>query len=157
MICGVGHRRGSDLALLCLWHRPAAIAPIRLLAPEPPYAASVSLKRRKKKKQKTQNTKKTKLPVGFQGRVFRGKIWGEGCWVCDLLLTGWWWGDRVVFQESCASQKLIILHLGGGVWVPPELRDIFMCISWGQTRTLLYYCTIASWLFFLCFCIPSLP
>ena len=27
--CGVGHRLGSDLALLCLWCRPVATAPIR--------------------------------------------------------------------------------------------------------------------------------
>ena len=26
--CGVGHRRGSDLALLWLWRRPVATAPI---------------------------------------------------------------------------------------------------------------------------------
>ena len=43
--CGLGRRYGSDLALLWLWHRPVAIAPIRLLAWEPPYAAGVGLKR----------------------------------------------------------------------------------------------------------------
>ena len=36
--CGVGCRFGSDSALLWLWCRPAAIAPIRPLAREPPYA-----------------------------------------------------------------------------------------------------------------------
>ena len=41
--CGVGHRYGSDLALL--WHRPVAIAPVRPLAGEPPYAEDVVLKR----------------------------------------------------------------------------------------------------------------
>jgi len=45
--CGVGHRYGSDLALLWLWHRPAATAPIRPLAWEPPYAAGVAPKRQK--------------------------------------------------------------------------------------------------------------
>ena len=29
--CGVARRPGSDLALLLLWHRLAAVAPIRLL------------------------------------------------------------------------------------------------------------------------------
>ena len=33
-----------DLALLWLWHRPAAVAPIRPLAWEPPYAAGAALK-----------------------------------------------------------------------------------------------------------------
>ena len=37
--CGVGRRHGSDPALLWLWRRPAATAPIRHLAWEPPYAA----------------------------------------------------------------------------------------------------------------------
>ena len=32
MSCGVGHRRGLDLVLLCLWHKPAAVAPIQPLA-----------------------------------------------------------------------------------------------------------------------------
>ena len=48
--CGVGRRCHSDLALMWLWHRLAAVAPIRLLAWEPPYAAGAALKRQKKKK-----------------------------------------------------------------------------------------------------------
>ena len=48
--CGVGHRHGSDLALLWLWCRPAAIAPIRPLAWEPPHAVCAALKREKDKK-----------------------------------------------------------------------------------------------------------
>jgi len=46
MSCGVGHRRSSNLALL--W--PAATAPIRPLAWEPPYATGVALKRQKEKR-----------------------------------------------------------------------------------------------------------
>ena len=52
MSCGVGHRHGLDLALLWLWCRPAAVAPIRPLAWEPSYAEGVALKRQKKKKKK---------------------------------------------------------------------------------------------------------
>ena len=44
MSCGVDRRRGSDPKFLWLWHRPAAAAPIRPLALEPPY---VALKRQK--------------------------------------------------------------------------------------------------------------
>ena len=44
MSCGIGHRCGSDLALLWLWHRPAATAPIRLQAWKPPYATGAALK-----------------------------------------------------------------------------------------------------------------
>ena len=38
MSCGVGRRQGSDPELLWLWCKQAAIAPIRPLAWEPPYA-----------------------------------------------------------------------------------------------------------------------
>ena len=47
--CGVGRRRGLDPALLWLWRRLAATAPIRPLAWEATYATGVTLKRKKKK------------------------------------------------------------------------------------------------------------
>ena len=47
--CGVVSRNGSDPMLLWLWCRQAAIAPIRPLAWQPPYAAGVALKKKKKK------------------------------------------------------------------------------------------------------------
>ena len=50
MSCAVGHRRGSDLALLWLLHRLAATAPIRPVAWEPPYAAGVALEKTKRQK-----------------------------------------------------------------------------------------------------------
>ena len=46
--CGVGHRHGSDLMLLWLSRRLAAIAPIGPLAWEPPYAVGGALKSIKK-------------------------------------------------------------------------------------------------------------
>ena len=52
MSCGVGRRRGLDLALLWLWCRPAAVALIWPLTWEPPYAMGVALKSKKKKKKK---------------------------------------------------------------------------------------------------------
>ena len=45
MSCGIGCRRGSDLALLWLWRRLAAADPICPLAWELPYAAGVALKK----------------------------------------------------------------------------------------------------------------
>ena len=47
MSCGVGHRHGSDPALLWLGGRPAAAALIQPLAWEFPYAADVALKSKK--------------------------------------------------------------------------------------------------------------
>ena len=55
MSCGVGHRRGSDLVLLWLWHRPVAAALIGPLAWEPPYATGAALKSKKRKKEKNEN------------------------------------------------------------------------------------------------------
>ena len=60
MSCGVGHRRGSDLALLWLWRRPAAAAPIGPLAWELPYAAGMALKRQKKKKKRKERQREKK-------------------------------------------------------------------------------------------------
>ena len=56
--CGVGCRCGSDWALLWLWHRLAAAAPIRPLAWAPPYATGVG-------PQKTKRKKKKEFPLGF--------------------------------------------------------------------------------------------
>ena len=49
MSCGVGRRRGLDLALLWLWHRLAAVALTQLLAWEPPYAEGMALKGKRNK------------------------------------------------------------------------------------------------------------
>ena len=59
MSCGVGHRCGSDMALLWLWRRPSATALIRTLAWEPPCAVGVALQKDKKQnKTKKKTTKK---------------------------------------------------------------------------------------------------
>ena len=50
--CGVGCRRGWDPALLWLWHRPAAMAPIRPLAWELPYATRAAQEMAKRQKNK---------------------------------------------------------------------------------------------------------
>ena len=46
----MSRRCSLDHALLWLWYRPAAIAPIRPLAWDTPYAAGVALEKAKKKK-----------------------------------------------------------------------------------------------------------
>ena len=53
MSCDVGCRCSLDPALLWLWCRPAATAPIALISPpawEPPYAVGAALEKKKKKK-----------------------------------------------------------------------------------------------------------
>ena len=79
MSFGVGHRHGSDPALLWLWCRPVATALIQPLAWEHPYAmetAQEMVKRPKKYKltctQNKNNTHRQKtnlwLPKGKVGR-----------------------------------------------------------------------------------------
>ena len=59
MSWGVGQRRGSDLALLWLWCKPVATAPIEPLAWEPPYAVGAALEKAQRQKQnKTNNISK---------------------------------------------------------------------------------------------------
>ena len=57
------------------------------------------------------HAQKAKFPDGFQGRIFSGKNWGKGFKVCAFLLTGWWYGRRVMFKESLQA----ILHLGENI------------------------------------------
>ena len=76
MSCGVGRRRGSDPALLWLWCRLVATAPIRPLAWEPPYAVGAAqemAKRQKKKKKKKKNSGEEitrKVRVSLTGFVY---------------------------------------------------------------------------------------
>ena len=60
MSCGVGRRRGSDPTLLWLWRRPVAVAPIRPLVWEPPYAVRAALEMVKKKKKEEKKKEQTK-------------------------------------------------------------------------------------------------
>ena len=78
MTCGVARRHGSDPSLLWLWHGPAAVAPIRPLAWEPPYAASAALKSKKKKKKEKKWDKWTYLqnrnrPTDIENRLVATK------------------------------------------------------------------------------------
>ena len=77
VICGVGHRHDSDPVLLWLWPRPAAIAPMRPLAWEFPYAMGAALKRKKKKREKKRKERKKTLFHLFQSFLIFCFWWGE--------------------------------------------------------------------------------
>ena len=62
MSCGIGRRRGSDLALLWQWLWLAALAPIGPLAWEPPYAPGVALSQKKKNKTKQKESSVMRTP-----------------------------------------------------------------------------------------------
>ena len=73
----MGCRRGSDLALLWLWHRPEATAPFGPLTWEPSYAKGVALektKRQKDKKRKEIWGKKLKSPC--RAELYRETLQG---------------------------------------------------------------------------------
>ena len=79
MSCGVGRRRGLDPALLWLWCRPAATAPIRLLAWDPPHAMGAALekaKRQKKKKKKSSDS-----------GVWQGWLWAPASTMTDDMTS----------------------------------------------------------------------
>ena len=65
MSCGVGHRNSSDLALLWLWHRPAATALIQPLAWELPCAMGAALKRQNNNNNNNKFKNKTCLLISF--------------------------------------------------------------------------------------------
>ena len=72
--CGIGHRCGSDLGLLWLWCRLAAVGPIQALAWELTYAIGVTLKRKKKKKKsENKKTKKKKRILISKGKTIKKK------------------------------------------------------------------------------------
>ena len=70
MSCGVGCRHGSDPALLWLWCRPAATAPIRRLTWEPPYAVG-ALKRQKDKKEREKERRQEGKKEEDQDHILR--------------------------------------------------------------------------------------
>ena len=90
--CGVGCSHGSDLALLWLWRRPVAIAPIRPLAWEPPHAAGAAQRNSKKKDKKKKRIYRGVLVVAqWLSNLTRihedaGSIPVLAQWVKDLAL-----------------------------------------------------------------------
>ena len=72
MSCDVGHRCSVDPALLWLWRRRAATAPIRPLAWEPPYATGMALKGQKKAKK---DKKKKIVNLGIQTYLMGFNQW----------------------------------------------------------------------------------
>ena len=74
MSCGVGCRRNSDLVLLQLWRRLAAVALICPLAWEPPYAMSIALKSKKKKKANCHSASLEKFPLKIKQILIRLSI-----------------------------------------------------------------------------------
>lgn len=75
MSCGVGRKLGLDPELLWLWHRPAAVVLIQLLAWELPCASPMALKRKKKCHPGIQDA--TWAAMGRRSKILR-----ERCELC---------------------------------------------------------------------------
>ena len=82
MSCGVVCRCGLDLAVR--WLQLAAVAPIRPLAWEPPYAEGAALKRKKKKKWTLFKTKSS--VTGFLHVTFFEVFIRDIACICSLFL-----------------------------------------------------------------------
>ena len=65
----------KDPALLWLWRRPAATAPTRPLASEPPYAAGVALKSRNKEIYSSHHPLSTSFLQGARGAQLYSHPW----------------------------------------------------------------------------------
>ena len=61
MSCGVGCIHGSEPKLLLLWLNLAAIAPIQLLAWEPPYTTGGAQRKKEKKRKNNQSEARPSL------------------------------------------------------------------------------------------------
>ena len=68
---GVGHRLGSDLALLWVWCRPLATALIKPLAWELPQATGAALEKAERQKTKQNKTNKQTKPEGLSKDQFQ--------------------------------------------------------------------------------------
>ena len=82
---GVGFRHGSDPALLWLWHRLAAIAPIRPLAWETPYATVVAQEIAKNKQTKKRLKKMYVICKHIGANIDAIKIDIKVCYTLKIL------------------------------------------------------------------------
>ena len=64
-------------------------------------------------------------------------------WVAISFSDAWKWKEKVKLL-SCVRL------------IAEELKNIVTCIPWVRIRTIPQDCTIVSWLFLPCLCIPSL-
>ena len=122
MSCGVGCSCSSDPALLWLWYRPVAMAPIRPLAWESPYAVGAALEKdaqkNKRQKEKKKEKKKTKACLGVPLWYSRLRIWcycsGPGhCCGSGLIPgqgTSTGTGGKKKVRETCICKKKIVFY-----------------------------------------------
>ena len=92
--CGVGRRRGLDLASLWLCCRPGAVALIQPLGWDSPYAVGVALKSQKRKKTKNKNVER-------RTGAWEEKAGGAQRMRENSRFSGLREGLRVLFPRAC--------------------------------------------------------
>ena len=102
MSCGPGLRHSSDPALLWLWCRPAAVALIRPLAWEPPYAPCVALKKQKEDEKKKTKDKLSVIKVTWWCNI----QFGVQFLICNQYLKA---AERVNLKSSHHKKKIFYL------------------------------------------------
>ena len=83
--CGVGCRHGSDPTRLWLWRRPAAVALIRPLAWELPYAAGAALKNKKQNNNNKKDPCAQDIPTLGKSECLRVGARQQYCSVCQVF------------------------------------------------------------------------
>ena len=141
---------------LLAWHSAKPICCHRILVKE----NTVFIYRAPSKENGQLMLKGPKLPVGLHARVFKDNIKGKSHWVCDWLMTilliGWCWGDRVIFQEfqssvfwlqpvwglgACSQHVIHTFYLVegsvlGSAKQPKDTGQDIIYSSWGGTKCL---------------------
>ena len=98
----VARRLGSDLTLLWLWCRPAAVAPIQPLAWGLPYAIGVALKKEKKKK----------IQVSWLSinKCLRFSLKQIHIWCFQMFHKYFWYLLFMIYNDASKNVKLMDQH-----------------------------------------------
>ena len=142
MSCGVGLKYISDLALLCLWCRPAAVALIGPLAWELLYAMGTALKTKTKTKNRKKREKEkywSRHQVCSWGLIFLCIFWGDNYLLCpDKCQLAWQRSLSVAIKEiptakccSCGLNETLQGFWKHKIWVS---RAYLGRNSWGSQR-----------------------
>ena len=142
MSCGVGRRCGSDLLLLWLWCRPAAVAPIRPPSLRTAICCNYSPKNQKKKK-------KSIIEIIVDSHAVLRKS-------TERSPTG-----NILQSSSCYRSQDIDIHV-----IPPSYSDFpcctcthvrcaCVCVCMCAFNSLQFYCVYLTSFQGVCFPIPS--
>ena len=126
MSCGVGRTCGSDPALLWLWCRPAAAAPIGSLAWEPPYAEGAALKKQKGKKEKKKKVCSRRVDFSIPAVA----PWDWECWDAGSIPC------RVQWAKDLALPQLQLrwcLWFGSDPW-PRSSMCLGLAKKWKKEK-----------------------